>query len=167
VRRRGILCAAVRCGVGAGTLALFAKLRTVIFRGSSIRHISRCFFDHRNGGAHHLVSSSPDSPPRFGVVRLSVDLGGWVCYILLRIFARKLWNARRAIDCISIFMWRSYVPGNMAQLASPPVGVLTIGSSDRGSRLRWAKEGVDDRDKVSSFDAGEAPRRSTSSLDDT
>jgi len=41
---------------------------------------------------------------------------------------------------------------------------LTIGSSDRGSRLRWAKEGVDDWDKVRSFDAGEAPRRSTSSL---
>src|SRR5580658_193369 len=42
---------------------------------------------------------------------------------------------------------------------------LTIGWSDRGSRLRWAKEGVDDWDKVPSFDAGEAPRRSTSSLD--
>jgi len=28
-------------------------------------------------------------------------------------------------------------------------------------------EGVDDGDKVPSFDAGEAPRRSTSSLDDT
>jgi uncharacterized protein YuzE len=43
-------------------------------------------------------------------------------------------------------------------------GALTIGSSDRGSRLRWAKEGVDDWDKVPSFDAGRAPRRSTSSL---
>ncbi len=32
-------------------------------------------------------------------------------------------------------------------------------------RLRWAKEGVDDLDKVSSFDAGEAPRRSASSLE--
>ena len=41
---------------------------------------------------------------------------------------------------------------------------LPIGSSDRGARLRWAKEGVDDWDKVPSFDAGEAPRRSTSSL---
>src|SRR5271170_1964813 len=43
---------------------------------------------------------------------------------------------------------------------------LTIGSSDRGSRLHWAKEGVDDWDKVPSFVAGEAPRRSTSSLDE-
>jgi hypothetical protein len=42
---------------------------------------------------------------------------------------------------------------------------LTIGSSDRGSRLPWAREGVDDWDQVPSFDAGEAPRRSTSSLD--
>ena len=42
---------------------------------------------------------------------------------------------------------------------------LTIGWSDRGSRLRWAKEGVDDWDKVPSVDAGEAPRRSTSSLE--
>ena len=41
---------------------------------------------------------------------------------------------------------------------------LTIGWSDRGPCLRWAKEGVDDWDKVPSFDAGEAPRRSTSSL---
>jgi hypothetical protein len=44
---------------------------------------------------------------------------------------------------------------------------LTIGSSDRGARLRRAKEGIDDWDKVPSFDAGEAPRRSTSSLDGT
>jgi uncharacterized protein (DUF433 family) len=42
---------------------------------------------------------------------------------------------------------------------------LTIGSSDRECRLRWAKEGVDDRNKVPSFDADEAPRRSASSLD--
>ena len=41
---------------------------------------------------------------------------------------------------------------------------LTIGWSDRGARLRWAKEGVDDWDKVPSADAGKAPRRSTSSL---
>ena len=38
---------------------------------------------------------------------------------------------------------------------------ITIGWSDRGSRLRWAKEEVDDWDQVPSFDAGEAPRRST------
>ena len=44
---------------------------------------------------------------------------------------------------------------------------LTIGSSDRGARLRRAKEGIDDWDKVPSFDAGEAPRRSISSLDET
>jgi hypothetical protein len=44
---------------------------------------------------------------------------------------------------------------------------LTTGWSDRGSRLRWGREGVDDWDKVPSFDAGEAPRRTTSSLDDT
>jgi hypothetical protein len=42
---------------------------------------------------------------------------------------------------------------------------LTIGWSDRGSRLRLAEEGVDDWDQVPSFDAGEAPRRSTSSLE--
>jgi hypothetical protein len=41
---------------------------------------------------------------------------------------------------------------------------LTNGSSDRGSRLRWGKEGIDDLDKLPSFEAGEAPRRSTSSL---
>jgi len=28
---------------------------------------------------------------------------------------------------------------------------LTIGSSDRGSHLRWAKEGIDDWDKLPSF----------------
>jgi hypothetical protein len=28
---------------------------------------------------------------------------------------------------------------------------LTIGSSDRGCRLRWAREGVDGRDKSASF----------------
>ena len=42
---------------------------------------------------------------------------------------------------------------------------LTIGSSDRGSRLRWAKEGIDDRDKASSFRGRATARRSTSSLD--
>ena len=42
---------------------------------------------------------------------------------------------------------------------------LTIGSSDRGARLRWAKEGIDDLDKLPSLDAGATPRRSTSSLD--
>jgi hypothetical protein len=42
--------------------------------------------------------------------------------------------------------------------------ILTIGSSERGSRLRLAKEGLDDLDKLPSFDAGEDPRRSTSSL---
>jgi hypothetical protein len=34
----------------------------------------------------------------------------------------------------------------------------------RGSRLRWAKEGVDDLDKSVSFIANATPRRSTSSL---
>ena len=43
--------------------------------------------------------------------------------------------------------------------------LLTIGSSDRGSRLRLGKEGVDDRDKAAPFGVGEAPRRSTVSLD--
>jgi hypothetical protein len=42
---------------------------------------------------------------------------------------------------------------------------LTIGSSDRGSRLRWAKEGIDDWDKSVSFCVDATPRRSTSSLD--
>jgi len=42
---------------------------------------------------------------------------------------------------------------------------LTIGSSDRGARLRGPRSKVDDWDKVPSFDAGEAPRRSTSSLE--
>jgi hypothetical protein len=37
---------------------------------------------------------------------------------------------------------------------------LTIDSSDRGCRLHWAKEG----ESMPWFDAGEAPRRSTSSL---
>ena len=31
------------------------------------------------------------------------------------------------------------------------IGRLTIGSSDRGARLRWAKEGVDDLDKSTSL----------------
>jgi hypothetical protein len=38
-------------------------------------------------------------------------------------------------------------------------------SSDRGSRLRWAKEGTDDRDKAASIDGNANPRRSTSSLE--
>jgi hypothetical protein len=42
--------------------------------------------------------------------------------------------------------------------------ILTIGSSERGSRLRLTKEGLDDLDKLPSFDAGEDPRRSSSSL---
>ena len=33
-----------------------------------------------------------------------------------------------------------------------------------GSRLRWAKEGIDDLDQSASFCVGAAPRRSTSSL---
>jgi hypothetical protein len=41
---------------------------------------------------------------------------------------------------------------------------LTTGWSERGSHLRWAKEGVDDWDKTASFDTGASPRRSTSSL---
>ena len=46
-------------------------------------------------------------------------------------------------------------------------GNLTCGLSDHGARLRWAKEGVDDGDKSASLVVGEAPRRSTSSLDET
>ena len=42
---------------------------------------------------------------------------------------------------------------------------LTNGSSDRGQHLRRGWGNVDDWDKVPSFDAGETPRRSTSSLD--
>ena len=45
---------------------------------------------------------------------------------------------------------------------------MTLTSNNRFERSRgassWAKEGVDDWDKVSSFIVGEAPRRSTSSL---
>ena len=41
---------------------------------------------------------------------------------------------------------------------------LTIGWSDRGSRLRLDKEEVDGWDKSASLDVGEAPRRSASSL---
>jgi hypothetical protein len=37
-------------------------------------------------------------------------------------------------------------------------------SSDRGSRLWWANEGVDDLDKAPSVIVGANPRRSTSSL---
>ena len=43
---------------------------------------------------------------------------------------------------------------------------LTIGSSDRGWRLRLAKEGIDDLDKAASLVGNATPRRSTSSLDD-
>jgi hypothetical protein len=42
---------------------------------------------------------------------------------------------------------------------------LTICWSDRGPRLRWAEEWVDDLDQSASFGAGEASRRSASSLD--
>jgi hypothetical protein len=38
---------------------------------------------------------------------------------------------------------------------------LTIGSSDRGSRLRWTKDGIDDRDKLPSFVVSATLRRST------
>jgi hypothetical protein len=41
---------------------------------------------------------------------------------------------------------------------------LTIGSSDRGSRLHSAKEGVDDWDKAASVCVGATPRRSILSL---
>jgi hypothetical protein len=41
---------------------------------------------------------------------------------------------------------------------------LTIGSSDHGAPLRWAKEGIDDRDKAASIDASAAPRRSSATL---
>jgi len=40
-------------------------------------------------------------------------------------------------------------------------------SSDRGQRLRSAKEGVDDLDKSASLVVGEAPRRSAVSLGDS
>jgi hypothetical protein len=43
-------------------------------------------------------------------------------------------------------------------------GNLTIGSSDHGAHLRWAKEGVDDLDKSASMVVAATPRRSTSSL---
>jgi hypothetical protein len=42
---------------------------------------------------------------------------------------------------------------------------LTIGSSDHGAHLRWAKEGIDDWDKSASLAGNASPRRSTSSLD--
>jgi hypothetical protein len=48
---------------------------------------------------------------------------------------------------------------------SPAPRVQTIGWSDRGARLRWTKRRIDDWGKVSWFDAGESPRRSTSSLE--
>jgi hypothetical protein len=41
---------------------------------------------------------------------------------------------------------------------------LTIGWSDRGARLRCAKEGIDDWDKAASLGDNAFPRRSTSSL---
>ena len=41
--------------------------------------------------------------------------------------------------------------------APHPASRLTIGSSDRGRSFWSAKEGVDELDKVPSFDAGEAP----------
>ena len=42
---------------------------------------------------------------------------------------------------------------------------LTIGSSDRGAASSVSQGGVDDRDKLPSFDVGAIPRRSTSSLE--
>ena|SRR5260221_195069 len=42
---------------------------------------------------------------------------------------------------------------------------LTIGTSDRGAMSSVSQGGMDDLDKLRSLDAGEAPRRSTSSLD--
>jgi len=55
----------------------------------------------------------------------------------------------------------------MAQIVLiSPKRHLTIGSSDRAAHLRRTKEAVDDWDKSASFNAGEAPRRSTSSLDE-
>jgi hypothetical protein len=42
---------------------------------------------------------------------------------------------------------------------------LTIGSSDRGARIRRAKEWVDDLDKSVSLVVDATPRRSTSSLE--
>jgi hypothetical protein len=50
-------------------------------------------------------------------------------------------------------------------MAAPADCALTIGWSDRGSRLRWAKEEIDDRDKLPPFCVTAPPRRSTSSLD--
>jgi hypothetical protein len=54
--------------------------------------------------------------------------------------------------------------GETRELSDRDAAHLTIGSSDRGPRLRWAKEGVDDLDKSAWLVVGEAPRRSTSSL---
>ena len=49
---------------------------------------------------------------------------------------------------------------NCLRSSKPP---LIIGSSGRWSRLRSAKEGVDDLDKPASLVVGATPRRSTSS----
>jgi hypothetical protein len=129
--------------MGAKTPALLPEPRTVIVRRRPIWGISNRVLGHRNSGAHHLVSASSGVPLRFGVVHFPVDLGRWVCYILLHTVAGIVRNSRRALGGISVSLWRGYGPGAMAQLAEPPVGAMTIGSSDRGQRLRLAREGVD------------------------
>jgi len=133
LRCRGILCAARRCRVGARTPALFSEPRAVIVRGGSICRVSNCFLDHRNIGAHHLVTPASGAPLRFGVVHLLVDLGRWVCYILMHAVTADVWNSRRAFDSVSICRRSIYSSRAMAQLAKRPVEVLTIGSSDRGA----------------------------------
>jgi hypothetical protein len=136
LRCRGVLCAARRCRVGARTPALFSEPRAAVARAGSICRVSNCFLDHRNIGAHHLVTAASGTPLRFGVAHFVVDLGRWVCYILMHAVTANLRNSRRVLDSVSISWGSSYGPRDMAQLAKPPVGVLTIGSSDRECRLR-------------------------------
>jgi hypothetical protein len=89
------------------------------------------------------------------------EIHGWRHVSLLN----RVHGSRGCFICIGVRSWltATRLLASTVRQADP----LTIGWSDRGSRFRWAKEGVDDWDKVPSIDAGEAPRpprRSTSSL---
>jgi hypothetical protein len=70
-------------------------------------------------------------------------------------------GSRGCFICIGVRSWLA-----ATRLLADAVHPLTIGSSDSGARLRWAKEGVDDWDKSASLVGNALPRRSASSLDD-
>jgi hypothetical protein len=61
----------------------------------------------------------------------------------------------------NIHWWRHFLVGSRVHSC---LARLTIGSSDRWARLRWAKEGIDDWDKAASFFVGATARGSILSL---